>query len=222
MATDASMTKLEAVNRILRAAREHPVSSIVSPTENDSIMAVAILDETSKKIQGNGLHCNQTQTMFTPDSGNNDEVILPDNTLQVTGWNEHQERNFFHRCVDGTVLLFDASPSPLAAATTAFPDDDEVFVRITQLLEFEDLPMAIQFWITDEAAVEYQMDTLGSSTQDKHLRERAFISKVEGRKYDSRSRPVNLFTHGRSMGPRWGVAGVPRTWPYNDSRRQGT
>lgn len=221
MATDASMTKLEAVNRVLRAAREHPVSSITSPTENDSLMAVTILDEVNKRVQMNGLHCNQTQTSFIPDSGNSDKVVLPDNTLQVRGWNEHQDRNFFHRCVDGVVLLFDATPDPLAAATTAFDEDDEVFIRITQMLEFEDLPQPIQFWIADEAAQEYQMAVMGSSTMDKHLRERAFLSKVEGRKYDMRSRPANLITHGRSQGPRSGIYYVQRSWPFNDSRRQG-
>ncbi len=221
MATDASMTKLEAVNRILRAAREHPVSSIVSPTENDSLMAVTILDEVNKRVQMNGLHVNQTQTSFIPDVADLNKVVLPDNTLQVRGWNEHQERNFFHRCVDGVVLLFDASPEPLAAATTNFDDDSEVFVRITQLLEFVDLPQPIQFWIVDEAAVEYQMAVMGSSTMHRHLQETAFRSRVEGKKYDMRSRPANLITHGRSQGPRAGIAYVPRSWPFNDSRRQG-
>jgi hypothetical protein len=214
------MTKLEAVNRILRAAREHPVSSIVSPTENDSIMAVTILDETSKEIQSNGLHVNQTQTSFTPDVGNDNKVVLPDNTLQVRGWNEHACREFFHRCVDGVQLLFDAKPQPLAAATTNFDDDTTVYVRITQLLEFEELPQPIQFWIADQAAVEYQMYVMGSSMMDKHLRERALRSRIEGKKYDMRSRPVNLITHGRSMGPRSGINFVQRSWPYNDMRGQ--
>lgn len=221
MATDASMTKLEAVNRILRGAKEHPVSSIVSTTENDSLMALTILEESNKRIQMNGLHCNQTQTTFTVDVSNFDRVVLPDNTLQVKGWNEHQDRNFFHRCVDGVVLLFDAVPEPIAAATTAFDDDDEVFVRITQLLDFEDLPQPIQFWIVDEAAQEYQMAVLGSTSMDKHLTLLALKARVEGKKYDMRSRPVNLITHGRSQGPRMGIAAVRRSWPFNDSRRQG-
>lgn len=221
MATDASMTKLEAVNRVLRAAREHPVSSIASPTENDSILAVTVLDEVTKRVQMNGLHINQTQTSFTPDALDGDKVVLPDNTLQVRGWNEHQDRNFFHKCVDGVQLLFDASPQPLAAATSAFDEDAEVFIRITQLLEFDELPQPIQFWIADEAAVEYQMSVMGSSTMHRHLQEVAFRSRIEGRKYDMRSRPANIITHGRSQGPRAGIAYVSRSWPFNDSRRQG-
>jgi len=215
------MTKLEAVNRMLRSAKEHPVSSIISVTENDSLMAVSVLDEVTRRVQMNGLHCNQTQTSFTPDAGNNNRVVLPDNTLQVTGWNEHANRNYFHRCVDGVLLLFDATPEPLAAATTDFDDDDTVFVRLTQLLEFEDLPQPIQFWIVDEAAVEYHMSVLGSSMMHRHLQETAFRARIEGRKYDMRSRPVNIITSGRSMGPRLGIAGAPRSWPGNDMRRQG-
>lgn len=221
MATDASMTELEAVNRMLRAAKEHPVTTIANATENDSLMAVSVLAEITRRVQMNGLHCNQTQTSFTPDAGDNNKVVLPDNTLQVTGWNEHTNRNFFHRSVSGVLLLFDATPEPLAAATTDFDDDETVYVRITQLLPFTDLPQPIQFWIVDEAAVEYQMTVLGSSMMHKHLQETAYRSRIEGRKYDMRSRPVNLITSGRSMGPRLGIAGAPRSWPYNDMRRQG-
>ena len=215
------MTELEAVNRILRAAREHPVSSLASATQNDSLVAEQLLEESNKRIQMNGLHCNQTQTSFIPDITQNNRVVLPDDTTQVRGWNQHQDRNFFHRCENGLVLLFDASPEPLAAASTNFDDDDEVFIRITRRLDFEQLPQPIQFWIVDDAAVEYQMSVMGSSTQDRHLQILAFRSRVAGRKYDMRSRPQNLIIHGRSQGPRAGIRFVPRTWPYNDSRRQG-
>lgn len=215
MATTGSLTKLEAVNRMLRGAKERPVSSIDSPTINDSLVAIQILDEKTKQIQMGGLHCNTTQTSFTPD-GTTSRVILPANTMQVQGFAQHEHRNFFHRCVDGEVRLFDGSPDPLAAATDAFEDDDEVHVRITQLLAFEDLPVQIQFWIVDEAAVEYQMDVLGSSTADQRLSQRALISRAAGRAYDNRMRPGNMFINGRSQGLRAGRQYVPRTWPYND------
>ena len=206
-----NMTKLQAVNRILRAAREHPVSSLGSGGESDTLIAEQILDEVTLREQMIGLHINQTHTKFTPDS--NDEVILPINTVEVRGSRWHQHRNYFFREVGGQLKLFDGDKDP---ATTVFADDDEVYVRLSQCLDFESLPPVYQYSIVDQAAAEYAAAVLPSNTALQLLEARAARSRAMARAADIRHRPSNMFEDSRSIGLRLGRDGVARSWPYND------
>jgi len=210
-----NLTKLEAVNRILRSAHEHPVSTLGSGGETDSLIAEQVLDEVARRVQMHGLHCNTAEASFTPDSGNNNRVVLPINTLAVRGWNEHAYRNYFHREVAGEFRLFDADEDP---PTDQFDEDDTVYVQITQALDFEALPLQIQFWIADEAAYEYAQAVLPSNSALGLLAQRAARSRAEGRQYNMRSTPHNQFFDGRAQGPRVGRGWTPRHWPYNDLR----
>ena len=211
----SNLTRLEAVNRILRAAHEHPVSTLGLGGETDSLIAEQVLDEVNRRVQMHGLHCNTTETSFTPDTGNNNRVVLPINTASVRGWNEHAYRNYFFREVSGEFRLYDGDKDP---ATDQFDDDNVVYVQITQVLDFEDLPFPIQFWIADEAAFEYAQAVLPSNSALGLLAQRAARSRAEGRQYNMRSTPHNQFFDGRAQGPRVGRAWTPRHWPYNDLR----
>jgi hypothetical protein len=210
------LEKVEAVNIILRAAKEHPVSSLGSSTENDTLVAEQILDEVLMREQAKGLHVNTVESSFTPDSLNNYYVILPNNTLQVRGWNEHTYRNYFHRKVNGVVYLFDADEEP---ATRVFDDDSTVYVRITQSLDFESLPLLHQLSIAYQAAMEYQQAVLGSTQADRELMMRAQRARAEARAADMRSRPNNQFDSGLANGPRSGARYVRRPWPGSGNWR---
>ncbi len=210
-----NMTKLEAVNRILRASREHPVTSL-GGGETDSLMAEQILDEIVRREQMTGLHLNTTEASFTPDATTS-YVILPSDVTQVCGWNQHAHRNFFHREVSGTTYLYDADEMP---ATRVFDDDDTVYVRATHAIDFADLPLPHQFSCTDQAAQEYQMFVMGSASLNQHLQQVAGRSRAIARAYDMRSRPHNQFDDGLSQGPRFAGRYTPRSWPWNDLRRQ--
>jgi len=217
-----NLTKLEGVNRVLRAARERPVTALGSSTENDSLMAEQILDEVLLREQMAGLHVNTTEAQFTPDATTG-YVVLPSDTLQVQGWNNHTGRNFMHRETSGAVYLYDQDGIPGSWGSTrdfsaTGTDDDTVYVRLTQCMDFADLPVQHQFSIVDQAAVEYQQHVMGSTQVDSQLQARAARSRAIARAYDMRMRPNNQFEDGRSQGPRMGRF-TPRGWPYNDIRR---
>ena len=212
-----NLTKLNAVNRILRAAREHPVSSLGEGGESDSLLAEQLLDERLMQEQMIGLHVNTVDAEFTPDEDDNYRVVLPDNTMQVQGWNLHANRNFFHREDDGVVRLYDGDKVP---ASDSFEDDSTVSVKITYGLQFEELPVHHRFSIADQAAVEYQMAVLGSTTLDNHLKGIAGRSRAIARAHDMRSRPHNQFNDGRAQGPRTATRYVQRSWPYNDQVKE--
>jgi hypothetical protein len=206
-----NMSKLDGVNRILRAAKEHPVAVLGSSTENDSLMAEELLDEVSKREQMTGLHCNTIDQEFTPDSNNSNKIVLPSNTLQVVAAYTNADRHFMHREVDGVTYLFDSEPAE-DVESDEFDNDTSVWVRITTLLDFDQLPLHHQFSIADQAAQEYQQAVLGSTTLDQALTQRAMRSRAIARAYDMRTRPANQFTHGRSTGAARGTRYTPRGW----------
>lgn len=217
-----NLTKLEGVNRVLRAARERPVSALGSATENDSLMAEQILDEILLREQMIGLHLNTTEAQFTPNSTTG-FVELPSDTVQVRGWNQHTPRNYYHKETDGAIYLYDQDGIPGTwGATRDFgstgTDDDTVYVRLSQVLNFSDLPPQHQFSIADQASVEYQQHVMGSDSEHQRLVARAGRSRAIARAYDIRSRPTNQFDDGLAQGPRMG-RWTPRGWPYNDIRR---
>ena len=199
------MTKLEAVNRILRGAREHPIASLGDVTINDTLMAEQILDEVNRREQMTSIHINTSEQELTPDA--NDEILLPSTTMQVLASKQSVNRNFGLREEAGVTKLIDVDEN-----RDTFPDDTSVFVRITAELGFEDLPLQHQFSIADQAAVEYQQATLGSDTLDRSLQARAARSRAIARAYDMRTRPNNQFNDGRSVGPRQGARFTPRHW----------
>jgi len=211
--SQTNMTKLAAVNRILRAAREHPVSSLGAGGESDTIMAEAVLDEITQREQMVGVHQNQTVSPFTPNAAGN--VVLPINTLTAVGWNQDHNRNYFVRETSGQMLLYDGDKSP---ATPVFTDTT-VYVRLVQSIIFEELPLVLQFSIVDQAAVEYAMTVLPSNTLLQRLEARAARSRAMARAADMRSRPSNLFEDSRSLGLRLGTIGVPRPWYSSDAPR---
>ena len=217
--TASNLTKLQGVNRILRAAREHPESSIGATPLNDTLVAEQMLDEVLLREQMTGQHVNTTEAAFDRRASDG-KVILPSDTLQVKGWNQHVNRNFFHRELSGEIVLFDNDEQPATSNFSSTGADLEtVYLRITHCLDFEDLPAPLQFSIVDQAAVEYQEAVLGDPQLGAKLEARAGRSRAIARAYDMRSRPNNQFDDGRSQGPRLGRF-VPRGWPYNDLPRQ--
>lgn len=207
-----NMTKLEGVNRVLRAAKEHPVAVLGESTENDSLMAEELLDEISKREQMTSLHCNTLEQEFTPDANNSDRILLPDNTLQVFGAYVNANRALMHKTISGEVRLIDTERSDSGIEPDQFPNDTSIWLRITTEVDFADLPIQHQFSIADQAAQEYQMAVLGSNSIDQSLTGRAMRSRAISRAYDMRTRPANQFMHGRSSGPARGTRYVPRGW----------
>jgi len=209
-----NLSRLEAVNRILRGAMEHPVSTLGETTINDTLVAEQILDEVNQREQMVGFHVNTTDQTFIPDEDNDFKIVLPNNTLQVHGTNEWIDRSFAHREEDSITLLVDICPpagDPCVATTSFEGDTDGIDLRITTLVPFEDLPPQLQFSIVDQAAVEYQMVAHGGESLNIILEKRAARSRMIARAFDMRMRPNNQFTAGRSPGPRNGRS-VPRPW----------
>lgn len=195
-----ALSKLDAVNRILRASGEYPVSTLTVTGSNDVVLAVQTLDEVAIQCQLTGLNCNTIIKTVLPDSSG--KIYIPDNTLAIDTVETDFSRNLVQRGRTPT-YLFDVDNN-----TDVFEIGKEVYVKISVALEFEDLPTAEQFEITDTAARMYQMATVGEPQQDKLLQEMAFMSRLKSRAADMRSRDISAFT-----------SNTKSAWPSIGARR---
>jgi hypothetical protein len=195
-----ALSKLDAVNRILRASGEYPVSTLSVTGSNDVTLAVQTLDELTLYCQMQGLNCNTVVKTVLPDA--NGIIYIPDTTLSVDVFGNDMNRNIVQRGRNPT-YLFNIDDN-----TDVFEIGVEVNIKIVAALIFEDLPTADQFDITDQAARMYQMATVGEKDQDRILQEISFNSRARSRAADMRSRDINAFTSNTKS--EWAYIGARR------------
>lgn len=153
------MTELEAVNIMLRAIGEMPVSSVEENVLEDypeAQLAYQKLYEVSRQIQSIGLDCNTEERYpLTPDV--NDNIILPANTMQVEA---HDKSNYIMR---GNKLY--------NKDTYTYVFSDTVEVDLIMFLEFDELPQHVRDYIVVVAKKEFQTVLLGAESLDAQLEE---------------------------------------------------
>ena len=130
-----ALSKLDAINRMLRASGEYPVSTLAVTGSNDVSMAIQTLDEITMQCQLTGLNCNTVIETLSPDS--NGKIYIPDTVLAVDTVDVDINRNIVQRGRNPT-YLFDVDENTDVFTTT-------VKLKITYALPFEDLPTAEQF-----------------------------------------------------------------------------
>jgi hypothetical protein len=188
-----ALSKLDAVNRILRAAGEYPVSTLAVTGSNDVTIAEQTLDEVTIQAQLAGLNCNTIEKQVLPDSQG--KVYIPDDTLSVDTAGNDSHRNIVQRGRTPT-YLFDIDNN-----TDVFEIGQLINIKIVNNLSFESLPTAEQFEITDQAARMYQMATVGETNQDKLLQEIAFMSRAKSRAANMRSLDGSFINNTKSSWP---------------------
>lgn len=179
-------TTLAAVNRMFRGAGMFPISSIQDSTLNETQMAQDILKEVTLEYQLQGIYQNTFVRDLSPEEDTG-HILLPAKTLFVQGFGQDRRSRF--SVIGSTILrLYD-----IENETDVF--DRKKKLRIVELTDFEDLPAAHQSAITDQAAVEFQQNTIGDAEQTQMLMQKAAMSRVQAAKYDIRS---NNFNHLRT------------------------
>lgn len=167
----AGLTKIQAVNRLLRAVNEGPVTAL--DTGGPSIVARAeeVLDDARIAYLTRGWKQENVQrcARLTP-SGNPATVSLTSSALRVRGAGPHEHRSFQIR----TQKLFDLDNYTNEFNTTV---DPTVYVDIAHNVEWDDLSPGMKEAITDEAAVHMQRDYRGSPERDAGLQQR--LAKTE-------------------------------------------
>jgi hypothetical protein len=183
-----ALTKLEAVNRILRSAGEFPVSTLNSAS-NDTLLAEQTLDEQTLYANMEGDLQNTTYSYITPQTDG--RFVLSSDLLHIETVG-----------VDINMIVSTRGNNPtylydVANNTTYFLDSlgaaiTKLHVQQVIRLAFEDMPTQAQFAVTDTAARMYQMQTVGDMNQDALLSQQAMHSSARSRQADARQRKANF------------------------------
>lgn len=217
------LTKLEAVNILLRNSREHVVSSLETDKTNESLLAEQVLDNWDLNLQAIGLFNNTFERDLEPATVVSTgikvgDVVLPPNTLEVEAWGQHINRLFDAREDKGNLKLFNLETTE---ETFDFSDFACVTVKMVLMLDYDDLSAKQQNSIAYQAAVEYQMNVVGSDSVDRMLRGFAARFRAEARAENMRKKKANLFTTSRSNLGRAGARSVVRNYfPAGDGSQK--
>jgi len=154
MTTSTTPTsELEAVNLMLSAIGESPLSSLSDTTVVDAVLARNILSEVSRAVQSDGWHFN-TETAFPllPDFTSK-EINVPANCLRVVTVYPDEEVDAVHR----GKRLYDRK-------NHTYQFSKGLKVDMVVVLPFEELPETARRYIAVQAARVFQGRSVGSDT----------------------------------------------------------
>jgi len=149
-------TKLEAINYMLAAVGEAPITNLNEDLAEAQI-ALEVLTATSREIQTKGWSWNtQRKRELSPTTLK--EILLPANTLRVDAVSRHDGRpDTTKRYTDRGGKLYD-----VLNRTRKF--NDKVVLDLVEGLDWEDLTEAARRFILLDAASRYMQNILGSDT----------------------------------------------------------
>lgn len=182
------MTKIQAINQMLRAAGLMPVSSLSTGNSDDAGIAEEVLDRVNMAIQMQGWPENvEFNTTLTPVLSNGAYTIVADaDILWVRSCYRDSHRNFTLK--GGMVYDLDRR-------TTDFGSTTAINVDICRLLDFDDLQPRTKELIAAAAARAFQMFKRGNPTQDGFLTEQQIIADTVADRIRMRMNPepINPF-----------------------------
>lgn len=182
------VTQLEAINEMLVAAGEQPVSNLVTP-EADIGVAQVILDSCTRNLQVQGLAGNTFRKTYTV--GVDGTIAIGDDILAVSiavqPYGDHPIQVVI---VGGaTAKLYNTADD-----TDDFSDIPSGELEITEIryLAWDDISTPIQIEIVGYAKQKYQMLVQGDSDMNKQLIMEMLESQKIGRVWDSRVKSRSL------------------------------
>lgn len=145
-----SLTKLAAVNIMLSMAGLPRTSSL--STDSEVVNCQDVLDEVSTQVQNKGWHWNTSIVTLTPDTSGH--INLPPNTLKA----DPLEVNNNHIVKKGSLLYNTRDMSPFFT--------EGVNTELILKWDFEEIPQAVQYFITVSAGRLFQQRYVGSQALD--------------------------------------------------------
>lgn len=176
-------TELEAVNLMLSAIGEAPVSSLNDPSLLDASLAQEVLDQTSISIQTRGLHCNTDLKLKLTRDASTNEINLPTNTAKVDSSDVSAHRDVVQR---GT-KLYDRD-------NHTFVFDEDITVDIVYLLNFDDLPQHVRRYVMTKASRRFQTRFMGSETLAGFTAQDEQEALIEFERTEAQTEDSNLLT----------------------------
>jgi len=168
MAEAVPLTKLEAVNGILRDMGDRQVSSLTNQTRIDVIHAIASVEDITNELCETGYWFNTEIVEIALDGS--DQYVIPADYSHVevhSGGPTSGSQGPPFLVVRGRVL-YDTVNS-----RDTFAGSGSVKLKIHRLLSFEQMPATARQYVRSTASVITQSQQIGSTSVDRDLRERA-------------------------------------------------
>lgn len=182
--TQATTTKLEAINVMLTAIGETPVNSITEATTTDVAIALQILDNVSREVQQQGWYFNtDLKYELTPNTDN--QIVLPTNCLRLDTTYLSKQYNLVER----NRKLYDR------VKNTFTIEAEKIEVDIVWFLEFENIPEVAKRYISIRATRIFQDRLLGSATLHKFHENDEFRAYIDLKEAEGDIGEHSIFDH---------------------------
>jgi len=182
-ATYAASTELDAVNQILSSVGQAPVTTL--DLQNPEVAIVlTTLREVNKQVQAEGWNFNvERGYTFSPDASTK-EIKYPTNVLQLDlDTNVYKDQ---YNPVRRDGKFYDKF-------NHTYQWDNEIQADVTWLFEFEDVPPAIQLYITARAARLASNKMVGDTTLFQLLQEQELQTRAAAIEYDCNQADYSIF-----------------------------
>lgn len=192
-------TKLDAVNSLLTAVGEYPVSNLVDDIAEAQI-AIQVIDEVSRELQSRGWSWNtRRKAKLTPDTNNN--IFVPTNVTRVDAVDYNGFTDRSKRYTIRNSKLFN-----MVDFTATF--EAEVYADLVYLWDFDDLPEEARRFITLDAQHRYMNRVVGADADMAQVQaqaSRAYVAlkQDEGKNADRNvlwDNPLSNYISSRHLG----------------------
>lgn len=184
----APTTELEAINVMLSAIGEAPVSTVEDNGVVDAVVARTILRNTSREVQSRGWHWNTDKALSLVLTFPDGFAILPNNCLRIDSVNDSANIDVVQR---GN-RLYDRRKH-----TYAF--EGPLTVDMVVLLAFEELPEAARNYITMRSARVFQERFIGSETLSTFNRRDELVAWSNLLNAEAETADANILTDNYSI-----------------------
>ena len=182
-ATYAASTELDAVNQILSSVGQAPVTTLNLQNPEVAIV-LTTLREVNRQVQAEGWNFNVERGYpFTPDSVTK-HITYPTNVLQLDT-NTYEHRDDFQP-VRRNGKFYDKYKH-------TYEWDKAIEADVTWLFDFEDVPPAIQLYITARAARMAANKMVGDTGLFQLLQEQEVQTKAVAIEYDCNQADYSIF-----------------------------
>jgi len=182
-ATYAASTELDAVNQILSSVGQAPVTTL--DLQNPEVAIVlTTLREVNTQVQAEGWHFNvEHHYTFSPDSATK-EIPYPVNVLQLdTSRDSHRDA---YNPIRRNGKFYDKF-------NHTYEWDKAITADVTWLFDFDDVPPAIQLYITARAARLAANKMVGDANLSQLLQEQELQTRAAAIEYDCNQGDYSVF-----------------------------
>jgi hypothetical protein len=182
--TTDTETELSAVNAILGAIGQSPITSLVFTNPEISFI-YNLLRDANVDVQNEGWHFNiEKHVPFTPDS--NGKISISDDILKMDTTNGWADRT--HDVVKRNGYLYDKYNH-----TDDFSDHTSIDLDIVRLLSYEDIPSPFKRYIIYKAAVRAATQLVGNPQLAQLLAQQEALARATVMEYECNQGNPTMF-----------------------------